>query len=112
MSLIKISPGAKITNSTISNNRQIGGETMIDNQGDIEDSNISRNLHVQHLFELPPDERFGALKSAARWLKDNVLAAVLIFILTTILGIYITRLLSPPQDQTRPAISEPKAMPV
>jgi|CXWL01.1.fsa_nt_gi hypothetical protein len=91
MSLIKISGGGKIINANISNNLQIGGETMIDIQGEIESANIERNLHVQHLFELPPDERFGVFKSAARWLKDKVLAAVLIFILTTILGVYITR---------------------
>lgn len=65
-----------------------------------------------YFMEPPPDENFRSLKAVGRWLKEHVLAAVIIFILTTILGIYITRWLSPPQGQIPPAIQEPKAMPV
>ena len=46
MSLIKIAPGAKLTDSKISGNTQVGGDSMIDNQGEIEGSEIKRNLHI------------------------------------------------------------------
>ena len=46
MSLIKIAPSGKITNSNIARNVQVGGEAMIDNQGEIESTNIERNLHI------------------------------------------------------------------
>jgi hypothetical protein len=63
-----------------------------------------------YFMELPPDEKFRRLKAIGRWLKEHVLAAVIIFILTTILGIYIKQWLLPPQDQTQPPISAPKVM--
>ncbi len=130
MAIIKIGPGAQLTDSTVTGNIQIGGDALIDNQGDIRGTKIDCNLHVpidsrrtdgptdvkkeidSYLLELPEDERFSRLKAIGRWLKDHVLAAVIIFILTTICGIYINRWLSPSQENNRPPISEPKAMPV
>jgi len=74
MSLIKISPGGKITNSTITDNKQIGGKTMIDNQGEIESTNIERNLHVtdqiseKRWFEKPQGILFlGVVASLLAW---------------------------------------------
>ena len=64
------------------------------------------------VIPLPPDESFRRLKAVFRWLKEHVLAAIIIFVITTILGIYITKWLGSPQDQNRPPISEPRAMPV
>ena len=64
------------------------------------------------VMPLPPDESFRRLKVVFRWLKEHVLAAIIIFVITTILGIYITKWLGSPQDQNRPPISEPRAMPV
>lgn len=112
MSILKNSAGAKITNSNIARNIQVGGDAMIDNQGEIESSKIEHNLHIQHLIELPPDENLRRLKAIGRWLKDHVLAAIIIFVITTILGIYITKWLALPQDHSRPSVSAPKAMPV
>jgi hypothetical protein len=47
MTLIKLSPGAKLTNSTITDNVQIGGNAMIDNQGEIEGTEIDRNITME-----------------------------------------------------------------
>ncbi len=69
-----------------------------------------------YFMELPPDEKFRRLKAIGRWLKEHVLAAVLIgsilAVLSTILVFYTNQWLSPPQEQTPPPISAPKAMPV
>ena len=86
--------------NVIETNEYPGGPTWVDREYD------------PYFMELPPDEKFRRLKAVGQWFKKNVLAAVVIFILTTILGIYITRWLSPSQDQNLPPISEPKAMPV
>lgn len=134
MSIIKIAPGGKLANSNITGNTQIGGNTLVNNQGEIESTKIERNLHIStnteypggvtwvdkeydpYFMELPPDERFRRLKAIGRWLKDHVLAAVIsaviVSILTTILVFYITRWLSQSQITPPPAIAEPKAMPV
>lgn len=77
-----------------------GGPTWVDREYD------------PYFMELPPDEKFHRLKAVGRWLKEHVLAAIIIFVITTILGIYITKWLAPPQGQIPPAIQEPKAMPV
>jgi len=58
MSIIKIAPGAKLTNSGITGNTQVGGNTMIDNQGEIEGGNIERNIHIA-----------GQRKAKKRWFE-------------------------------------------
>ena len=123
-SLIRIAPGAKLKNSTVSDNTIVGEGNLINSHGSIEDSEIERNKlyaggctyvdreYDPYFMPLPPDEKFRRVKAVGLWLKEHVLATVIIFILTTILGIYITRWLSLPLDQNRPTISEPRAMPV
>ena len=122
--LIRIAPGAKLKNSTVSDNTIVGDGNLINSHGSIEDSEIERNKlyaggctyvdreYDPYFMPLPPDEKFRRVKAVGLWLKEHVLATVIIFILTTILGIYITRWLSLPLDQNRPTISEPRAMPV
>lgn len=64
------------------------------------------------VMPLPPDESFRRLKAVLRWLKEHVLAAIIIFVITTILGIYITKWLGSPQDQNPQPTPAAKAMPV
>ena len=52
------------------------------------------------------------LKRIGSWLKDNVLPAVIIFITTTILGIFIFHWFMPADEQSSPTVVEPKVMPV
>ena len=52
MSLIKISPGAKLTDANIARNVQIGGNPMIDNQGEIEGGNIEHNLYIPNTAQI------------------------------------------------------------
>jgi len=74
MALIKNSAGAKLTNATITDNVQIGGNHLIDNQGTIEDSEIGRNLHLnahkarKKWFERPLGILFlGVVASLLAW---------------------------------------------
>ena len=100
------------------NDKQLDVELEKSKEGSARRSTLQREKEKRDrergtfVMDLPPDEKFRRLKAVGRWLKEHVLAAVIIFILTTILGIYIKQWLSPPQDQSRPPISEPKAMPV
>lgn len=116
MALIKNSPGAKITNSTVTGNTQIGGDTMIDNQGEIEDSNIEHNLHTypggttwvdKYDERLNPKSRFAWFFASLIWLRDHVLASVIISILSVVLGIYIAKWLQPTPPQSPANIPTP-----
>lgn len=124
-SFIKIAKGAKVSGLTATDNIVTGNVDFINNEGSLENTTLENNrmypggeTWVDHEYdpyfmELPPDEKFHRLKALSRWLKEHVLAAIIIFIITTILGIYINKWLAPPQGQIPPpAIQEPKAMPV
>lgn len=68
-------------------------------------------MYDPHFMSPPPDEKPRRLRDVGRWLKEHVLAAIIIFVLTTILGIYIRLLLPPPnQDQNRQTIQDTRAM--
>ena len=77
-SLLKIAPGAKITNSTISGNTIVGDANLIDNQGSIENSNIERNL-----LTIPPDDP---------WYKKPVGIIGIGLFVTIIAALFLARL--------------------
>jgi H+/gluconate symporter-like permease len=70
----------------------------------MDDRNRERGTFI---MPLPPDEKFIKTRSVARWLKEHVLAAVIISIITIVLGIYIPRWLSSTEDQNHAPTSEP-----
>ena len=123
-SLIRVAPGAKLKNSTVSDNTIVGDGNLINSHGSIEDSEIERNKlyaggctyadreYDPYFMPLPPDEKFRRVKAVSRWLKEHVLASVVSVViatfLTTILVFYTTQWLtkhqaSPPQNTTKTA---------
>lgn len=81
-----------------------GGVTWVDREYD------------PYFMELPPDEKFHRLKALGRWLKEHVLAAVLIgsilAVLSTILVFYTNQWLGQHQEKSLPPLPPAKAMPV
>lgn len=100
------------------NDKQLAVELEKSKEGSARRSVLQREMDKRDralgtfVMPLPPDESFRRLKAVFRWFKEHVLAAIIIFVITTILGIYITKWLGSPQNQNRPPISEPRAMPV
>lgn len=81
-----------------------GGITWVDREYD------------PRFMELPPDEKFRRLKAVGRWLKEHILAAVLIgsilAVLSTILIFYTNQWLGQHQEKFPPQLPPAKAMPV
>ena len=117
-SLIRIAPGAKLKNSTVSDNTIVGDGNLINSHGSIEDSEIERNKlyaggctyvdreYDPYFMPLPPDEKFRRVKAVGLWLKEHVLAALIISFLTTILVFYTTQWLLLHQTTLPPAMKE------
>ncbi len=123
-SLIKLGPGAKLTNSTVSDNTVVGNANLIDNQGAIENSTIERNELLQypggltwvdkeydpHFAEPAKKERFRLLRSAWAWLKDKVLGGVIVGLTVGLVIYYMTKTPTPPVSKP-PAAEMPASPP-
>ena len=81
-----------------------GGLTWVDREYD------------PHFMEMPPNEKFRRSKAVGRWLKEHVLAAVLIgsilAVLSTILIFYTNQWLGQHQEKIPPQSPPAQAMPV
>ncbi|HEX5364439.1 MAG TPA: hypothetical protein VFW59_09225 [Gallionella sp.] len=83
MALLKNAPSGKITNANIVGNVQIGGETMIENQGEIEHSNIKSNIQI----ESPPTKPKRWWLHLAESIVVSVIAGLILLAITIYLGL-------------------------
>jgi len=124
-SLIKLGPGAKLTNSTVTDNTVVGNANLIDNQGTIESSKIERNELLQYpggptwvdkeydprFAEPVKTERFRVLRSIWAWLKDKVLGGIIVGLVVGIAIYYVTKAPTTVSPSKLPAAETPAATP-
>lgn len=58
-------------------------------------------VDLEYDERLKPKKRFVWFARSLLWLRDRVLAAVIIFVVSAVLGIYIGQWLQPTQPQTQ-----------
>lgn len=124
-SLIKLGPGAKLTNSTVTDNTVVGNADLINNQGTIEDSEIERNKLLQypggptwvdkeydlHFAEPAKEERFRVFRAIWAWLKDKVLGGIIVGVIVGLAVYYITKAPTTAPSTTKPSAVETPATP-
>lgn len=124
-SLIKLGPGAKLTNSTVTDNTVVGNADLINNQGTIENSEIERNKLLQypggptwvdkeydpHFAQPAKKERFSLLRSIWAWLKDKVLGGIIVAVVAGLALYYMTKTPSTVSPSVKPPAAETPAPP-
>lgn len=124
-SLIKLGPGAKLTNSTVTDNTVLGNADLINNQGTIENSEIERNKLLQypggptwvdkeydpHFAQPEKEERFSLLRSIWAWLKDKVLGGIIVGVVVGLAIYYMTKAPSTVSSTVKPPAAETPTAP-
>ncbi len=124
-SVIKLGPGAKLTNSTVTDNTVVGNADLINNQGTIENSEIERNKLLQypggptwvdkeydpHFAQPTKEERFSLLRSTWAWLKDKVLGGIIVGVVVGLAIYYMTKAPSTVSSTVKPPAAETPTAP-